>query len=93
VNEGSDLLGLVLSPELLAALDAHVRALVAEAVREELDRQPPRRWLSLADAAEARGTTQVALRARIRRGTVEARREGRRLYVRCDPDDENRAVP
>jgi hypothetical protein len=79
----SELLDLLLSPEIVAAIDERVR----EIVRDELARQPLRRWVPLTDAAKQRGVTPAALRARVRRGTVEARREGRLLYVRLADGD------
>jgi len=62
-----------------------VREIAAEAVREELARQPQRRWLTLAEAAEQCGCTEAAMRMRVSRGTVEAQ-QGRRLYVRAEAD-------
>jgi hypothetical protein len=85
VTTGRDLLDLALSPEFVAALDEHIREVVAEAVREELTRQPERPWLPVAEAAPRRGCSPAALRMRIRRGTVAFRREGGLLYVPADP--------
>jgi hypothetical protein len=81
-----DLLELALSPELLAALDEHISEVAAEAVRDELARQAERRWLPVEEAASRYGCSAAALRMRISRGTVE-HRQGRRLYVRADPDN------
>jgi hypothetical protein len=83
VNGGrlAELFELLLSSELLALLDEHVRQVAHEAAREELARQPQRQWLPLAEAAAQLGCTPDALRMRVKRGSVEARRQGRRLYV------------
>jgi hypothetical protein len=84
VSERRDLLELVLSAEVLAVLDEHIRDVVAEAVRQERARQPRREWLTLAEAAVEYGCTEAAMRMRAKRGTVETRRQGRRLYVRAN---------
>lgn len=84
-----ELLRLALSPELIAALDEHMREVAAEAVREELARQSRRRWLPLAEAAEQLGCTPAAMRMRVKRGSVEARRQGRRIYVRAEAGGEH----
>jgi hypothetical protein len=93
VSGRPDLVELLLSPELVAALDERVRELAAQAVREELARQPQRRWLPLAEAAEHYGCTPEALRMRAKRGTVEHRRQGRLIYVRAEPNREGDEVP
>jgi excisionase family DNA binding protein len=38
-------------------------------------------WLTLAQAAARLGCTSDAVRMRVKRGRLEARRQGRRLYV------------
>ena len=77
-----ELLQRLLSPELLAALDAHVREVVAEAVRDELaQRASPRDWMTLAEAAQQYGCSYDAMRMRARRGSLESRRQGRTVYV------------
>jgi hypothetical protein len=83
VSARSELLELALSPELLAALDEHIRDVVDEAIREERRRQPKREWLTFAEGAVEYGCTYDALRARADRGTVESMRKGRVRYVRA----------
>jgi ABC-type sulfate transport system substrate-binding protein len=79
------LLELLLSPQALEVLDEHVRRVVAEAVRDELARQAPaRRWLTLDEAAREYGCSTDAMRMRVKRGSIESRRQGRRLYVLAD---------
>jgi hypothetical protein len=83
VSARSELLELALSPELLAALDEHIRDVVDEAIAEERRRQPKREWLTLAEGAVEYGCTKDALRMRAERGAIESMRQGRRLYVRA----------
>jgi excisionase family DNA binding protein len=40
-----------------------------------------RRWLTLGEAAERLGCTPDAVRMRVKRGRLDHRRQGRRLYV------------
>ena len=87
MSDRPELLDLLLSPELVAALDEHIREVVAEAIREERARQPRREWLPLAEAAREYGCSEDALRMRVNRGSVEARRQGRRLLVRAPETD------
>jgi hypothetical protein len=86
VSDGVDLLGVVFSEAVLRALDARIRDLVAEGVREELARQQPM-WVPVEQAAPSYGCSAHALRQRAKRGTVEVRRKGRRLYVRANPGE------
>jgi hypothetical protein len=87
VSDRADLLELLLSSELIAALTEHIREVAEQAVREELARRPQRRWLPVVEAAEQFGCSPAALRMRVKRGSVEHRRQGRLLYVRVDPSD------
>jgi excisionase family DNA binding protein len=70
-----------LAPELVAALED----LVAERVQVELAAvaapATERMWLTLEEAAERLGISADAVRMRVNRGRLEARRHGRRLYV------------
>ena len=72
----------LLSPELLAALDEHVRGLVDERLAE---RSAPsgdgRDWISLAEAAERLACSYDAARLRAKRGRLETRRQGRTVLV------------
>jgi hypothetical protein len=96
VSASRDVLELALSPELLAALDEHIREIVAEALREErarAARAPSRReWLTLAEAANEFGCTPNAMRMRVTRGTIESKRQGRRVYVRVGGASRNGGV-
>jgi excisionase family DNA binding protein len=71
--------------ELAVQLAMHPRleALVEERVEQALAEreQRGRAWLTLTEAAERLGCTPDAVRMRIRRGRLEHRRHGRRLYV------------
>lgn len=76
-----------MTPPISDALAEFVR----EIVREELDRRlaeiapaPARPWLTVAEAAEQLGCSRDAVRMRVKRGRLEARRQGRRLYVFAD---------
>jgi hypothetical protein len=84
VSERYDALVAALSPELLAALEERVREIAVDVARDEIARQQQRRWASLAEAAQLFGCSYDAMRMRVERGSVEYRRQGRRLYVRVD---------
>jgi len=88
----ADLFSLLLSDELVAALDEHIREVVAEAIEQERARQP-KRWLPVTKAAKEMGCTPEALRMRCKRGSVEYYKQGRLLYVRVDPTDNGAEVP
>jgi excisionase family DNA binding protein len=72
-------------------LDA-LRPLVAELVADEVERRLEdlgrcldgerlKAWYTLDEAGERLGCTRDAVRMRVNRGRLEARRQGRRLYV------------
>jgi excisionase family DNA binding protein len=70
----------LLSPELLAALDAYV----CEVVEERLAALPAgdgREWFTLEEAAERLGCSYDAARKRAQRGRIETRRHGRTILV------------
>ncbi len=70
--------------ELLAA---KLAPLVADEVAARLASAPAngrRRWLTLDEAGERLGVSADAVRMRVRRGRLESRRQGRRLYVSAD---------
>jgi excisionase family DNA binding protein len=71
--------------QLAEQLATHPRlqALVQARVEESLaDREiRGRAWLTLHEAAEQLGCTPDAVRMRIKRGRLEHRRHGRRIYV------------
>jgi excisionase family DNA binding protein len=83
-------------PDLDALLDA-LRPLVAAVVEpledriSELERQLDsargRRWLTVDEAAEQLACSRAAVRMRVKRGRLEARRQGRRVYVSRDSVD------
>jgi excisionase family DNA binding protein len=64
-----------------------LRPVVVDVVREELDelaqeqRRERKPWLTLAEAAERLGCSKDAVRMRARRGRLEHRYHGRRLYI------------
>jgi excisionase family DNA binding protein len=71
-----------------------LRPLVAELVEQELERRlaaampsPARKWLTVAAAAELLACSPDAVRMRVKRGRLEHRRQGRRLYVAADSVD------
>jgi excisionase family DNA binding protein len=70
-----------LGPELVAAIEQFVDERVARAVAGIQVPAPPARWLTVAQAADLLGCTPDAVRMRIRRGRLDARRQGRRVYV------------
>jgi excisionase family DNA binding protein len=73
-------LAAVLAHDVLDALEE----LVAERVAAEVAARPDpsaARWLTLDQAAERLGCTRDAVRMRAKRGRLEARHQGRRLYV------------
>lgn len=94
MHERAGLLDLLLSPDLVAALDDHIRDIVAEVVLDERARAERREWLPISDAAARLGCTTDAVRMRVKRKTIESRRQGRRIYVRLDAASrDNGSVP
>lgn len=76
------------------ALTEALRPLVVEVVEQEIDRRLDRlergtapRWLTLEQAAGRLGCSRDAVRMRARRGRLEHRYQGRRLYVSADAVD------
>ena len=75
-------LEMLLSP---ACVDA-IEQLVEERVREELAARDSRiaaerTWLTLEEAGEQLGVSADAVRMRVKRGRLEAKTQGRRVYV------------
>jgi excisionase family DNA binding protein len=70
----------LLSPELLAALDAYIAELVDERLADQPARDD-REWFTLEEAADLLGCTYDAARKRARRGRLETRRHGRTILV------------
>jgi len=71
----------LLGPGLVAAIEQLVDERVARAVAELRVPPPPSPWLTVQQAAEFLGCTEDAVRMRIKRGRMMARRQGRRVYV------------
>jgi excisionase family DNA binding protein len=69
------------SPALVAALEQLVDERVAAALAALDAADNGARWLTLAQAAELLGSTPDAVRMRCKRGRLEHRRQGRRVYV------------
>jgi excisionase family DNA binding protein len=76
------------------ALTEALRKLVVAVVEQEVDRRIDKlgrdtgpRWLTLEQAAARLGCSRDAVRMRARRGRLEHRYQGRRLYVSADAVD------
>lgn len=69
------------APEVLTALDEHIRDLAGECLEERTLRDTERDWYSLAEAAQLLGCSYDALRMRARRGRLDVRRQGRTVLV------------
>ena len=85
----SDRLLAALAPEVVDAIEQ----LVDECVRAALDRERAqgatgRSWLTLREAGVQLGCSPNAVRMRARRGRLEHRYQGRRLYVSADSVDQ-----
>jgi excisionase family DNA binding protein len=79
----------VFAPEVVAAIEAEIDRRVQVALAE-LDGRAPvagRRWLTLEEAGERLGVSADAVRMRVKRGRLESRQQGRRLYVSADSVD------
>jgi hypothetical protein len=84
-----DRLAAVLSPDLVDALGELVAERVAsELARLEATRDNGPRWLTLEQAAARLDCTPAAVRMRARRGRLDTRRHGRRVYVAAASVDE-----
>ena len=78
-------LGATFSPDLIAALEQLVDRRVASALAAlPADGAP---WLTLEQAAVRLDCSTDAVRMRVKRGRLESRRQGRRLYVSRDSVD------
>jgi len=66
----------------VSALEAHVRELARQVVRDELARHVPAwEWLTVDQAAELLGCTPKAIRGKLERGVLVAHRLDGRLYL------------
>jgi excisionase family DNA binding protein len=81
-------LELELRDELFEAISERAAAIVLERLDRDRAVQKGVRWLTLAQAAERLGCSPDAVRMRVRRGRLEHRRQGRRLYVSAASVDE-----
>jgi excisionase family DNA binding protein len=70
-----------LGPQLVAAIERLVDERVAQAVAGLRVPEPLSPWLTVRQAAEMLGCSEAAVRMRINRERLEARRQGRRVYV------------
>jgi helix-turn-helix protein len=73
-----------LSAEVLRALDAYMYAIateIAEAHRHQVQFANGKPWLTVPEAAQLLSCSAEAVRARCRRGRLEHRYQGRRVYV------------
>jgi hypothetical protein len=72
-----------LSPDAREELRAFVQDEVHRAIRAA-DRAAPREWLTTEDTADLVGTSENAIRCRLRRGWLkgDVARDGKRLLVR-----------
>jgi hypothetical protein len=74
----------LLAPEVLRALDAYMYAIateIAEAHRHQVQFANGKPWLTVPEAAQLLSCSAEAVRARCRRGRLEHRYQGRRVYV------------
>ena len=71
----------LLSPDLLSALDEHVRELVDERLADHAAAGDGRDWYTLGDAADVLGCSYDAARQRAKRGRLEVCRQARRVLV------------
>lgn len=67
----------LLAPEVVRALDLYVRELAEEVA----DQRAIKPWLTVREAADALDCSPDAVRARVRRGRLRGRYQGRRLYI------------
>lgn len=69
-----------LAPELVNAIEELIAGRVAEALAEASGR-PAALWLTVEQAAERLSCSPDAVRMRVKRGRLEGRHQGRRVYV------------
>jgi excisionase family DNA binding protein len=69
-----------LAPEVVEAIEQLIAERIAATLAEAANGDR-RTWLTLDEAAERLGVTADAVRMRVQRGRLDARRQGRRLYV------------
>lgn len=76
-----DRLAALLSPELIEALDNLIAERIGEAMEAAGRAAPEAEWIDLGRAAELLGCSVNAVRMRGRRGRLDVRYQGRRMYV------------
>jgi excisionase family DNA binding protein len=76
--DGEELLRLFLSSDVLDALERLIDQRVDTAIRASIGPGP---WLTVHQAAERLGCSPGAIRRRVERGRLVAKRQGTRLYV------------
>ena len=86
----SERLELTVPAELVEAIAERAAAIVVERLAHERRDDDGARWLTLAQAAERLGCSPDAVRMRVKRGRLDHRRQGRRLYVAAASVDELR---
>jgi excisionase family DNA binding protein len=74
-------LGSIFGPTLVAAIERLVDERLAEALAQREPTPAASPWLTVEQAAVLLGCSQDAVRMRINRGRLQARRQGRRVYV------------
>ena len=74
-------LELLLSPSIVDAIEELVELRVREELAARDAQVEQRTWLTLEEAGLQLGCSADAVRMRIRRGRLESRRQGRRVYV------------
>jgi excisionase family DNA binding protein len=79
----------------MSGLEADVRELARQVVREELARLKPQwEWLTVDAAAELLDTTPKAIRGKLERGVLEAHKLDGRIYLsRRELDEAIRKAP
>lgn len=80
-SEARERLGRHFGADALDALEDYVAARVAEAVAGASPQDDGPVWLTLEQAAARLDCSTDAVRMRVKRGRLEPRRDGRRLYV------------
>jgi excisionase family DNA binding protein len=68
-------------PDLVAAIEQLVDERVAQAINGLQAPAPLFPWLTVTEAADLLSCSPAAVRMRIKRGRLVARRQGRRVYV------------
>ena len=69
---------------LVELVRAVVRDVVPAIVREEIQATMERQWLTVPEAATRLGCSADAIRMRAKRGRLQTRKQGRRVYVSAE---------